>query len=403
MAIDARVGLFFLALVLGGCERLDIVAKREGTVLPDASNEHSDPACERQGPRTRAGDNRLQLEPGAQGDKTRAFCHALCVCTDLTAAEQLTTDVFDSSKDDLRPRPGGGNVAINGALDSGGVLFDIGGSLAVAGENGITLARGAEIRVNQDLEVDAAILTDQAKALVGGDARIGGDARLAVLSVEGILSMPSDSDLNISETLQIGDRKRELVRVEPPCGCDEGDLLDIAELVKARRGDNDNALLKFDISDLEYFEGSLRRELPCGRFFLDRMSVEGPLALSITGRAALYVAGDMAVQGSLSVDLEPDAELDLYLAGSMLVTGDVMFGSKDSSSRARLFIGGKGTLELKGKNSFSGFIYAPRSLLVISDVTEVFGSVFVIRVQQDGPLTIHHDLNPLEAGRDCAE
>jgi hypothetical protein len=392
-----------LAIAVSSCRRTDIVAERNQEEASDAGPGQTQPACQERGPRLRAGDDALGSNDCGETSSSRAFRHALCVCTDYSAGSRLTTDGFDSSSSDMSPISGGGSIGVDGDIGANGNLIEIGGSLTVAGENGVTLSSGGELRVGQDLEVQGAILGDQASVSVEGDARVGGDVRLGNLSVGKALRMPANTEFRVSENAQISEEKEEPVQVVAPCGCEVKDLFDIASLVQARANDNDNSLLDFDIVELENYTGPITRQLPCGRFYVRRLSGTGRLILSITGRAALYVAEHVDFQDPVVVELDSNAEFDLYLASSMVARGDLTFGSKDNPSRARLFIGGSGTLELQGKNLFCGQVYAPRAELVTTGETEVFGSVFVRRLAPSSQLTIHYDQNPLESGHVCNE
>jgi cytoskeletal protein CcmA (bactofilin family) len=393
---------FAITATSAGCAQVDVVAEREMDEIREGGADDAENACDQRGPRVRLGDNAAGANL-CEGGSIRAFRHALCVCSDYTAGARLTIDAFDSSQADSEPLSEGGSVGINGELQNDGYVLAINGSLRVDGGRDISLSGNAEIQVGQELEVQSAILGEQASVTVGGDARIGGDVRLAAFRVDGTLSIPGDAELTISETSRINTVREEPIQVEPPCGCAEEDIVDIPALVAKASEDNDNALLDFDINELENFTGPVTRRFPCGRFYLRRLNGTGALVLSITGRAALYVAEHVDFQDRVTVDLGPEAEFELYLADSMVASSDLTFGSADSPARARLFVGGSGTLEIQGENRFSGQIYAPRSELVVSGATEIYGSVFVRRSTPSAPLTIHYDRNPIEAGQICSE
>lgn len=406
--VDRRFDLIVIALLaitatFNGCAQLDIVAERETGEIREGGTDYEGIACEQRGPRIRAGDNALGENDCETGGALLAFRHAFCVCSDYIAGARLMINAFDSAQVDLDSVLEDGSVGINGEIQNNGFVLAIAGSLRVAGDRGITLSNEAEIQVGQELEVQSAISGERAIVSVEGDARVGGDVRLGALRVGGTLSMPSNAELTISDAPRINSVRDDSIRVEPPCGCTQKDIVDIPGLVEMASKENDNELLNFDIRELENYTGPLIKRFPCGRFYLRRLNGTGTLVLSITGRAALYVTEHVDFQDSITVNLGPDAEFDLYLADSLVARGNLIFGSAENPARARLFVGGEGTLDMQGENRFSGQIYAPRSELVVTGATEIYGSVFVRRAVLTAPLTIHYDRNPIERGRICSE
>jgi len=406
---------FATVTALAGCSQMDVVAERETAPISEGGIEDEGiedggkdggTECDEPGPRILVGDS--IADDCEAGDSKRAFRYALCVCSDYTdtADAWLKTDSFDSSRNDSDSSSTGGSVGVNGYIQNNGVSLDINGSLRVAGDSegrSITVSNNAEIQIGQELEVKSAIQADLAAVTVDGDARIGGDVRLDTFNVNGSLTMPSDANLSVSESPPVNPDNQEPIHVEPPCACE--DIEDIPALVAQVSEVNDNELLDFDIKELENFTGQIPLQLPCGRFYLRGLTGTGKLELSITGRAALYITGQVKFNdGPVWVKLDRDAELDIYIADTMVAASDLTFGAVDNPARVRLFVGGSGTLILGGKNLISGQVYAPRSELnVTTGETEIYGSVFVRRAQLSAPLTIHYDRNPIETGLDCSE
>lgn len=422
--------LLTLTVALGACRSVDIVATRVqgGSVIGDAASgadtgvdaaadagqdaaadagrDAAAPGCDERGPRQRVGDNSLTGTVCTNGTPVRAFLHALCVCENFAAGNNLLTDAVDSSSAAFPAARAGGSVGVNGEVRNSNFYLHVGGSLTVAGPLGVTIAPtvspAADLQVGGDLLIGGGLQGPGSGVAVGGDAGVAGRVILQDLEVGGRLSVPEGFEINVSGAEQVGSLVREPVQVQPPCGCEQADLADIAALVSARENDNDNELLEFDIAELGSYQGPVTRELPCGRFYLRRLSGQGSLELVVSGRAALYVSDHANLDGPFSVQLRPGAGLDLFFANSLVAADTLQLGSRDAPERVRLYIGGGGTVDLNGQSLVAGYLYAPRAVLVNQEHLEVFGSVFVQRVSGPGGLTVHQDINPLEAGEPCS-
>jgi hypothetical protein len=417
--------LLTLTVALGACRSVDIVATRvqggatagdaeadtatDADAVADASTDAgrdaAGPGCDERGPRLRVGDNSLTDTVCTNGTPARAFLHALCVCEDFAAGNNLLTDAVDSSSAAFPAAQAGGSVGVNGEVRNSNFYLHVGGSLTVAGPLGVTIAPtvspAADLQVGGNLLIGGELQGSDSGVAVGGDARVAGRVIVRDLEVGGRLSVPEGFEIDVSGAEQIGSLVREPVQVKQPCGCEQAELADIAALVRARENDNDNELLAFDIAELESYQGPVTRELPCGRFYLRRLSGQGGLELVVSGRAALYVADHANLDGPFSVRLRPGAGLDLFFANSLVAADILQLGSRDAPERVRLYIGGGGTVDLNGQSLVAGHLYAPRAVLVNQEHLEVFGSVFVQRVSGPGGLTVHQDINPLEAGEPC--
>jgi hypothetical protein len=413
-AVLAVALVAFLSVACQDAERVDIVAlrildasgadaKSEASAADseplDANNEASGndaDICGTAGPSEgiRVGDT-LCSQGGA-----RYFQHALCVCDGYSVNEnlsgpQLVTDVFNSSLGDPDKRSSGGSVGINNLLSVTGPLeLKVGGSLIVArtADPGIWLASGAKLTVGQNLEVQTAVRG--AEVIVEGDARVGGEIRLASLTVNGTLTTPLElsSPYNI-----VGGTKQAPVSVTAPCECNsQPDIGNISLLVAQHASDPKRT------GGLGNYEDGRIESFSCGRYYLPELSGSGKLTLKIAGRVALYVAASVAnLAGTVLVELDPGAELDLFFAGDLVTNGRFTFGSKNGAGRARLYVGGT-TLNLNGENFLAGYIFAPNANFVFTGQTEVFGSVFVKKVDPTNNLIIHYDSNPIVAGNGSA-
>ena len=125
--------------------------------------------------------------------------------------------------------------------------------------------------------------------------------------------------------------------------------------------------------------------------------------MEITGRVVLFVGEDFAPGGAFSINLEPGAELDLFIANNIVASNRIQFGDSSVAARVRVYVGGSGTIQLDAGATFAGNLYAPRADLTSAGSVEAFGSIFVRRVAISDRLSIHYDVAINEAGADCPE
>ncbi len=353
--------------------------------------------CQGSGPPIVVGDTQT-LGPAACGGRVaeRTFRFAVCTCEGYTTSTALTTDSFDSRQGPWAPGHSGGSVGTNGALDSNAAL-QIGGSLWVSGAAGVRAA--VRLDVAADLQ-DAGPLFGGGQVDIRRDAYVAGDVTLGSLGVAGRLVVPAGRTIS-APAGTVASTSRAEVRVAPPCACGASDLVDLAAFVAAHRTDHDNARIGLDPTRLARLSGPTTLELPCGRYYVDAIGGDGALTLRIGGRTALFVGGNADLRRAFHVELAPGGELDLLVAGTLSAADELRLGAPEQPARARLYVGGAGTLALAGGTLLGGNLYAPGSELQLSAGAEVFGSLFVRRLVTSAPLTVHYDTAVLDAGAEC--
>src|SRR5690606_2982629 len=147
---------------------------------------------------------------------------------------------------------------------------------------------------------------------VGGMARVGGDVDVLSLSVAGALTTTEGA--SVTGDVMAGSRVTAPVSVPPPCRCDAGDVLDIGAVIDEHELANHDADLGISPDDMIDVAGDVTLELPCGRYYLSRISSQGggTVTLRATGRTALFIDGDVTLSGNLTVEVAPGAEMDLF-------------------------------------------------------------------------------------------
>lgn len=268
--------------------------------------------------------------------------------------------------EDIVARQGGDPVAGLCACD--GVVFVDPFQLNVAAD----LLSGGSLAGMLDVDVD-------------GDAHVAGSLAVRDLRVDGTLHTPAAASITVTGVDAAPRRSSDVVDVRTRCDCDSGVHADIAALVQAAADDNDNAAIALDSAALANVQVAQAFTLPCGRFYLDAIGAAVDLELVVTGRALVFVAGDVALERSLTITVQAGA-LDLVVAGNVTVSGALSAG--EPNAPVNLYVAGAGTLDLGGEADIGGLLYAPRSELVARASLGVGGALFVRRLSSNGDVTI---------------
>lgn len=353
--------------------------------------------CAGSGPPVTVGDNVSGVPECTGAIAEITFSHALCTCQDTSVQGVLATDSFNSNVASYQPGQNGAPVGVNRDFITAGVP-DIGGSLSVDGPNGVTLAGAAE--VHGDFEVQGN-LTLAGVSTVSRDLWVGGN-----LTTAGVIDVGRDlheggNSLTLGIVDVSGSQYSAPFTLAEPCACQPNEILDVDAIVAQGQMQNDDASLGLSPSAFDAVVGVVDVDLPCGRFYLDQIAGAGALTFHVSGRTALFVAGDIASAGVLNFDLDPAGELDVFVAGNLIPTGVASFGSVARPAAVRVYVGGSSTVALTGAGDFVGNIYAPNATVVLTGFSDIYGSVFADDFEAPGAVFIHYDSAVLQAGAEC--
>ncbi len=363
---------------------------------PDDGGESMGDFCDGEGPLIIVGDDSSTETDCAGRIAERSFRYALCTCEGLVTSHELRTDSFDSDMGPYMPPGGdGGSVGTNGGGNAT-APWDIGGSLWSAGRTGWTVSD--ELRIGSELHLAGRLAGND--VAVDADAWVGGGVDLDSLTVGGVLTVP-DGDAVVVDSLTTGGEATGPVTVAEPCACGEDAIVDVASFVAGYATTNDNDAIALAPDALANVSTETTLELPCGRFYLDSVAATAPLTIRVSGRVALFIGGTVTANDTFEVIPEGDAEVDVFVAGDVTGAGEFSVGTADAPARARLYVGGNGTVNLSASTTFAGNLYAPRAELVTAGDVEIFGAAFVRRLSAAGSIDIHYDTAILEAGDDC--
>jgi len=350
--------------------------------------------CEGAGPPIFVGDT-TQICSNQLAVKT--FRYALCLCEEHTAAAPVRVDAFNSEDGPYTSGQLGGSIGVNGRIQANAGYY-ASGSLWVASPGGITSSLPMSVMADMH---NQGPMNGQSDLLVGNEAKIGGPVELNELVVTSTLTVPQNTNVNVSNLFSYGAYVRAPVSVAAPCDCEPEQLLNIAGYVRHHATENDNEIAGIPHDLLDGFSDTTTVSIDCGRVYFSRVVGSGPLHITITGRTALFIAGDLNLPGEFTITVEPGAELDLFIEGHLVSARRVQIGSQDAPSSVRMYLGGTGSFQLSSDSVLWANVYAPRAELVASGPLEVFGSLFLRRLNTANTIDIHYDKGVLNKANAC--
>lgn len=406
-------GVLLLALVAvsGGCTLTDLVAVVSGRDAGTAESEtDAGPGdsgtdagtpvdsyaeyCARPGPA-------WIVDPVLGGEAcgghlaARAFKRALCSTEGIAASASFVTAAPGSSP------------AVPASVWTGGYFHAtdgvvLGGSLQVDGTEGLlingSLSTSGDLLIGGTLGYKSTPLSGAVS--VKGDAEVAGDVFLKTLTVGGTLTQPDGGVLSVTDGFSDAQLQHGAVGPFTPV-CPTSPLEDITTLVSRNSGVSHDSLLPgFTPTMLEDFTEARRTvTLPCGRFYLSRITGAGSVQFDVQGRSALFVGGDVTV-GGFEVTLEPGAQLDLFIAGSLTAQQRLVLASTSTPSNLRVYL--QQALAVPKDHTLSAHLYAPNALLEMNDDLAVSGSLFVRRLTTAGTFSLDYAPDILQLEATCA-
>jgi RHS repeat-associated protein len=296
------------------------------------------------------------------------FTNALCSCDSLAVSGKLKTDGFDST---VGPPDGGvgATVAIDG-LVNWTAATTIGGDLW-AGEG---LSSKGVSSIAGNLHVAGSVTANAALTVAGNAFSVG--TLPAQVSVAGTLSHPTS----------IADQ------------CDCNNLVPVAAIVAAHAApNNDNATIGLD-PNVATGTNPAQIDLPCGNYYLSEVTSTGtPLTINVHGQTALYINGDFSPDDTVTVNLDPQATLDAFVAGQVAGGDNMVLGSSAHPGNCRLYVAG-GAMQTGGDMTIGCNVYAPNVTVAVPPTS--YGSVFGGAIF-GGSMTVHYDKSVGTAATSC--
>ena len=334
------------------------------------------------------------LHPASQ-----LFRRALCTCTDALLGGALIVDALDSERG-LGTETGlGAELGVNTQWLSSGPVA-VRGGLSVAGSNALPISI-APFSLEGSLHTGGDLVISAAAARIGRELWVRGEilAVVADATIEGDVYQPPGRAGPTGVTIG-GKTHRQDFDVDPPCACgDRGpDLHTAISWGRARAADDDLGVP----ADALYETATRGRlELPCGRIaFAGGSMLQSPL-VSVNGRSAVYIDGDLTILASFVPDFGSEGELDLFVSGNLSIAAGVHVGSVDKPGALRIYVAGDGDLFVVQPSRLAAGLFAPGASLFTGGLVEVYGALFVEAAYTGGDLHVHYDralLRPRRTG-----
>lgn len=286
-----------VAFALAGCTTTDVVAVKLG--LADAA----------------IADAALADAPVADARVAVGGTPLVCICQDATSMTQLSAV---------------GDVGVNGTLGASSASVSVSGRLVVAG-----LAGGHAAAVNAGaLEVGGPLVVTGRLDVIGA-AAVAGDVQAGSITAASF-TVPAGATVTPPPPGLV----RAPVSVALPCGCP----VDVTPAVAAARAKNDDAAIGLHPADLDGPTRDTALTLHGGRYFVERIAIEGDLTLTVDGAATLVVAGDISTH-SLTVNASPGSSVALTVGGSRIAaSGPLSLVGPLLAPGADLFISASGAI-----------------------------------------------------------
>lgn len=316
------------------------------------------------------------------------FRYAVCSCGDLELNGDLQTDSFDSASGAFSDGETGASVGSNGMLQANGAVVVSGVLYATTGiDTNDAISVGTDLYTGGDVDPTG-------DSPIGRNAFVGGDV-LGDLGVAGTLTMPEGGDEGDATYAEL---VRAPVNVTDPCTCEEESRPDVSGLVAAYAASNDNALIDLDPAALTMDGTGI--DLPCGRYFLSHIDASGDVTIRIEGRVALFIGGDVEINGGLDVEMAEGSELDVFIDGNISANGALAFGDATRPAASRIYVNGT-SFALNGDAELVGNVYAPAARFSTNGDAETFGSLVVGMYDVNGEGIFHYDRAILDIGDQC--
>jgi len=323
------------------------------------------------------------------------FLNALCTCNDATVAGYLKTRSFDSVRGG--PTDTGGSVGINHIYANTTGYTDVGGALTIAGQDPLNFA--GYLQVGGAFRAAGNIVVAGYTKL-WSDAWLGGNfTDLGPVTIKG--NLHSAGVMSAIPLMVSGTKSQEAVSVANPCPCEPKDLLNVGALVDNAKNNNDNAANGIKANMLNAVVGNVEVNLPCGRFYFERIGGLGNIIVNVTGRVAIFIDGPLEAAGNVEFRLANAGEVDIFVKGDLVLVGRAVFGNKERPAASRIYVGGSGDVLLIGADGFVGNLYAPQSKVTAVGYLQVYGSVFAKDFLIPGYANFTYDRAIQHAGDGC--
>jgi hypothetical protein len=307
-------------------------------------------------------------------------------CHQISSSSSIFVDGFDSLKggyDPAHPQLGGG-VGANATFHDDGtsnIYGDLWASNTAGPRGGGGPTNGTVILssardVHHDLycggDVSGSPTVDD-KAYVVGSGQVSGPANPAT-------KVPS---------------------VKEPVNCTPIDVNGIVANRAGTNNDNNNVTPALAPDILTKAGAPAQIDLPCGNFYFTGISQ--PTTIVAHGRTALYIQGNISAGGDLKFTLDPTAELDIFVTGTITTGAALSIGSVNYPALTRVYVATTGSFTVQSGATYGANIWAANAHVIWESETDYFGTIVVGDLDNEADARVHQDTAILSAGKTCPQ
>lgn len=133
-----------------------------------------------------------------------------------------------------------------------------------------------------------------------------------------------------------------------------------------------------------------------GNYQMSSLSIGSKNKMLITGRAVLYVTGNVSVGGQAEIVIAPGASLDLYVGGSSTdLGGNGVINYGDAKDFFYFGLPNNTSITFGGNGEFTGVIYAPQADVAMngggSGSNDFIGAGIFNSIRMNGHFNFHYD------------
>jgi hypothetical protein len=152
--------------------------------------------------------------------------------------------------------------------------------------------------------------------------------------------------------------------------------IDINAIVAARAGtnnDNNNVTPALAPNILSGGGAPAQIDLPCGNFYFT--GITQPTTIVAHGRTAIYVQGNIGAGGDLKFTVDPTAELDIFVTGTVTSESALTIGNANYPALTRVYMGTAGTFTVQSGATYGANIWAANAHVLWESSTDYFGTL----------------------------
>jgi hypothetical protein len=123
--------------------------------------------------------------------------------------------------------------------------------------------------------------------------------------------------------------------------------------------------------------------------------------LRVNGRVVMAMDGDVTLPRDFSIELDPGAELDWFISGSLALSASARLGDEQRPGALRAYVEGSNEIALPGIPSVAMSLYAPHASVTVGVAGGVYGALFARTVSSSSILSVRYDRAVLRADEAC--